>query len=117
MLLRVRNRPALGFIKPCLPSSAKAPPSGADWLHEIKHDGFRIMARRDANGVRLISPNGNDLTSRFPLIATAVAALSARSCFIDGEAIVLARPRPASGHAAAHERRGAPDRGAVRQAA
>lgn len=88
MSLRVRNRPALGFIKPCLPSSAKAPPSGADWLHEIKHDGFRIMARRDANGVRLISPNGNDLTSRFPLIATAVAALSARSCLIDGEAIV-----------------------------
>ena len=88
MSLRVRKRPALGFIKPCLPSSAKKPPSGADWLHEIKHDGFRIMARRDANGVRLLSRNGNDLTSRFPLIATAVAALTARSCFIDGEAIV-----------------------------
>jgi bifunctional non-homologous end joining protein LigD len=86
--LRVRKRPALGFVKPCLPSSAKTPPSGAGWVHEIKHDGFRIMARRDANGVRLISRNGNDLTSRFPLIATAVAALPARSCFIDGEAIV-----------------------------
>ena len=46
------------------------------------------MARRDANGVRLISRNGNDVTSRFPLIATAVAALPARSCLIDGEAIV-----------------------------
>jgi bifunctional non-homologous end joining protein LigD len=86
--LRLRNRPAQGFIKPCLPSSAKKPPSGADWLHEIKHDGFRIMARRDANGVRLISRNGNDVTSRFPLIATAVAALPAQSCLIDGEAIV-----------------------------
>jgi ATP-dependent DNA ligase len=44
---------------------------------------------RDANGVRLISRNGNDLTSRFPLIATAVAALTARSCFIDGELAVF----------------------------
>ena len=88
MSLRVRTHPALGFIKPCLPSPAKTPPSGADWIHEIKHDGFRIMARRDANGVRLISRNGNDLTSRFPLIATAVTALPARSCLIDGEAIV-----------------------------
>jgi ATP-dependent DNA ligase len=40
-------------IEPCLPSPAKAPPGGPDWLHEIKHDGFRIMARRDAKGVRL----------------------------------------------------------------
>jgi ATP-dependent DNA ligase len=36
--------------------TAKAPPSGPDWLHEIKHDGFRILARRDANGVRLLTP-------------------------------------------------------------
>jgi bifunctional non-homologous end joining protein LigD len=33
-----------GFIEPCLPSPAKAPPSGPDWLHEIKHDGFRLLA-------------------------------------------------------------------------
>jgi len=42
MSLRVRSHPALGFIKPCLPFSAKMPPSGADWIHEIKHDGFRV---------------------------------------------------------------------------
>jgi ATP-dependent DNA ligase len=46
-LLRERTRPGLEFIEPCLPSSAKAPPSGPGWIHEIKHDGFRIMARRD----------------------------------------------------------------------
>jgi ATP-dependent DNA ligase len=90
--LRVRTHPALGFIKPCLPS-AKSPPSGADWIHEIKHDGFRIMARRDANCVRLLSRNGNDLTSRFPLIAMAVAALPARTCLIDGEAVVRDKTR------------------------
>jgi bifunctional non-homologous end joining protein LigD len=66
----------------------KIPPAGPDWIHEIKHDGFRIMARRDAAGVRLISRHGNDFTSRFPLAAAAVGALPANSFLLDGEAIV-----------------------------
>jgi ATP-dependent DNA ligase len=49
-----RSRRAVGLIEPCLPSPAKAPPSGPNWLHEIKHDGFRIVALRDAAGVRLV---------------------------------------------------------------
>jgi bifunctional non-homologous end joining protein LigD len=76
------------LIEPCLPSPAKAPPSGPGWLHEIKHDGFRILARRDSAGVRLITRAGNDFSSRFPFIATAVGKLPVRSCLIDGEAIV-----------------------------
>jgi ATP-dependent DNA ligase len=84
----MRNRGTVGFIEPCLPSPAKKPPTGSNWLHEIKHDGFRIMALRDAAGVRLITRNGNDFTKRFPLAAAAVAALPVRSCLIDGEAIV-----------------------------
>jgi ATP-dependent DNA ligase len=83
-----RSASAAGHIDPCLPSPAKAPPSGPDWLHEIKHDGFRIMARRDVAGVRLYTRNGNDFTERFPLIVAAVAMLPARSCLIDGEVIV-----------------------------
>ena len=71
-----------------MPSPAKAPPSGPGWIHEIKHDGFRIMARHDTAGVRLITRHRNDFTDRFPFIATAVKALPARSCVIDGEAIV-----------------------------
>jgi len=86
--LRERTRPGLGIIEPCLPSPAKAPPSGPGWLHEIKHDGFRILARRDSADVRLITRHGNDFTARFPLVASAVEALPARSCLIDGEAIV-----------------------------
>ena len=35
------------FIEPCLPSPAPKPPAGSNWIHEIKHDGFRLMARRD----------------------------------------------------------------------
>jgi bifunctional non-homologous end joining protein LigD len=87
VLLRERKSQLVGFIEPCLPSPAKVPPSGPNWIHEIKHDGFRIMARRDAAGVRLITRNGNDFTKRFPLAAAAVAALPGRSCLIDGEAI------------------------------
>ena len=87
MSLRERTRP-LGIIEPCLPSPAKAPPSGPGWLHEIKHDGFRILARKDAAGVRLITRAGNDFTDRFPFIAMALKSLLVRSCVIDGEAIV-----------------------------
>jgi bifunctional non-homologous end joining protein LigD len=71
-----------------LPSPAKAPPSGPGWLHEIKHDGFRILARKDTAGVRLITRAGNDFSGRFPFIAMAVSKLPVRSCLIDGEAIV-----------------------------
>jgi bifunctional non-homologous end joining protein LigD len=91
MSLRERTRPGLGIIEPCLPSPAKAPPSGPGWLHEIKHDGFRILARRDTAGVRLITRAGNDFSRRFPFMATAVAKLPVRSCLIDGEAIVCDR--------------------------
>ncbi len=87
-LLRERPRPGLAIIEPCLPTPAKAPPSGPGWLHEIKHDGMRIMARRDGAGVRLITRNGNDFTSRFLFVVAAVTALPARSFLIDGEAIV-----------------------------
>jgi bifunctional non-homologous end joining protein LigD len=81
-----RTLPA-GFIAPCLPSPADRPPSGPGWVHEIKHDGFRMMVRRDAAGVRLLTRNGNDWTGRFPLIAETAGALQVRSFLIDGEAV------------------------------
>jgi ATP-dependent DNA ligase len=68
MLSRTRPPPA-GFIEPCLPSPADRPPSGPGWIHEIKHDGYRLMVRRDAVGVRLLTRNGYDWSSRFPLIS------------------------------------------------
>jgi ATP-dependent DNA ligase len=57
------------------------------WLHEIKHDGFRVIARKDGPRVRLYSRPGNDLTDRFPLIVEAMARLRSRSCILDGEAV------------------------------
>ena len=75
------------FIEPCLPSPADKPPSGSDWIHEIKHDGYRLMARRDPVGIRLITRRGNDWTQRYPLVVEAVNHLKVRSCLIDGEVV------------------------------
>ena len=54
------------FIEPCLPTLAEKPPSGPRWLHEIKHDGYRLQARRDAEGAYLITRNGFDWTGAIP---------------------------------------------------
>src|SRR5262249_8692028 len=85
MLLRRAFFP--DFCEPCLPSPADKPPAGADWLHEIKLDGFRMLVRRDAEGVWLFTRNGHDWTGRFPLIVRAALSLKAASCLIDGEAV------------------------------
>ncbi len=84
---RIRAENMLRRYVPCLPRATKAPPSGPGWLHEIKHDGFRIIARRDGMRVRLMSRNGYDFSDRFPLAVRAIAVLPAVSCVIDGEAI------------------------------
>ena len=63
------------------------PPCGPNWIQEIKYDGFRLMARRDAAGVRLFTRRGNGWSGRFPLILEAMNALRAKSCLIDGEAV------------------------------
>jgi len=81
-----RTLPA-GFIAPCLPTKTDKLPSGSEWLHEIKHDGFRVIARKNGAQVRLYSRPGNDLTYRLPLIVERLARLRSRSCIIDGEAV------------------------------
>src|SRR5215472_16026317 len=95
-----RSLPA-GFIAPTLPTKTDKLPSGSQWLHEIKHDGFRIIARKDGPRVRLYSSPGNDLTHRFPLIVETLARLRSRSCIIDGEAVACEwthqLPRPVGG--------------------
>ena len=88
-MLRERASPHLAaFIEPCLPRPAKQPPEGRGWIHEIKHDGFRIMARRADGRVQLLTRKGNDFSRRFPQIIAALTVLPVRSCLIDGEAVV-----------------------------
>ncbi len=76
-------------IAPQLATAATKPPVGEDWLHEIKFDGYRILARLDSGAVRLFSRNGLDWTARFPEIAAALVALPARQALLDGEAVAL----------------------------
>jgi ATP-dependent DNA ligase len=81
----IARRPS-GFIEPCLPSKVTRPPSGTTWLHEIKHDGYRLMVRRDGERVRCFTRNGHDCADRFPAIVAAALRIKASSFLIDGEA-------------------------------
>jgi ATP-dependent DNA ligase len=81
---RLRAEQSLPRFEPCLPRPAQEPPAGPGWLHEIKHDGFRILAHRQSCSVRLRTRNGHDLADRFPLAAEAIEALPVRSCVITG---------------------------------
>jgi bifunctional non-homologous end joining protein LigD len=76
-------------FEPCLPRPAKEPPSGPGWIHEIKHDGIRIVARKEADKVRLVTRNGHDFTERYPLIVDSIRSLPTKSCIVDGEAVVV----------------------------
>ena len=49
-----------GFISPCQPTKVDRPPSGSNWAHEIKHDGYRLMLRRDGSRVRCFTKSGYD---------------------------------------------------------
>jgi bifunctional non-homologous end joining protein LigD len=77
-----------GFIEPCQPIGAAKPPSGPGWLHEIKLDGFRLMALRRGVGGRLLTRNGNNWTEFYPSAVAALYGLKVKSCLIDGEIAV-----------------------------
>ena len=82
-----RRLPPAGFIVPCRPTLVAQPPSGPIWSHEVKYDGYRILARAGEGRVRLWSRNALDWTARLPRIEQAVAGLDVRSIVLDGEAI------------------------------
>jgi len=85
------SRPSLpaGFIRPCNPTLIPNPPAGAGWLHEVKHDGFRILARKQGERVTIWTRHGTDYTHKLPRIAEAVWTLRADEALIDGEAVVF----------------------------
>ena len=73
-LARDRRRPR-GFIRPALPVLATKVPVGDGWIHELKHDGSRIVALKDGDEVRLWSRNGRNRSADFVAITAAVMAL------------------------------------------
>jgi bifunctional non-homologous end joining protein LigD len=76
------------FVPPSLATLHSAPPDGAEWIHEIKFDGYRIEAHLDHRKVRLLTRKQLDWTHRFERIAKAVAALPAQTALLDGELVV-----------------------------
>ena len=82
-MLRTASRPTA--FEPCIPTAVDRPPSGP----RIKHDGFRLIARRDGAGVRLITRNGHDFSGRYPAVAAAVDRLPGRTCVIDGKVVIV----------------------------
>lgn len=82
-------------IYPMMPKAVDELPVGSDWSYEIKYDGYRALAVKDARGVRLLSRTQHDLTRHFPRIAGDLARLSARQVVLDGELVALdAQGRP-----------------------
>ncbi len=77
-----------GFIPPCLARAVREPPEGDAWVHEVKHDGYRVQAHIDNGEVRLYTRNGLDWTRRFGRLDQAFAAVPAKRAIIDGEALV-----------------------------
>ncbi|MEO7726624.1 MAG: DNA ligase D [Burkholderiales bacterium] len=72
-------------LAPMLATLVKTAPTGDDWIHELKYDGYRMLSRLDRGRVRIISRNGKDWTGKFPALAAAVKALTARTAWLDGE--------------------------------
>ena len=86
---RPRPIPPAGFMIPCQPTLVGYPPAGPGWLHEMKHDGYRLVARKAAGQVRLWSRYATDFTDKLPRIAEAVRSLPVDNALIDGEAVVF----------------------------
>jgi bifunctional non-homologous end joining protein LigD len=73
------------WIPPQLTQLVDTAPDGDAWLHEIKYDGYRMMARLDHGAVKLLTRTGLDWTHKYPAVARAVASLGARQAYLDGE--------------------------------
>jgi bifunctional non-homologous end joining protein LigD len=80
--MKIKRLPA-GFVVPTQPIKASKPLSGPDWVHEIKHDGYRLIVRRDGPAVRLYA---------YDMDAAAAQRIRAKSFTIDDEAAVALGP-------------------------
>ena len=96
----------VGIPRPSIPSIGTTVPVGEDWLHEIKHDGYRLLVRKDGDAVSIITRGGYDWTERYPLIVAGVLRLRG-SFVIEGEGVVCGEDGVADFellHSRAHDR-------------
>jgi len=81
-------RPCLSFIPPQLPSLTDQPPEGDNWIHEVKHDGYRTMLLIERRTALAYTRNGHDWSDRYPGIVVAAGKLPCRNAIFDGDVIV-----------------------------
>jgi bifunctional non-homologous end joining protein LigD len=77
------------FIEPMKARLVSEPPAHGDWIYEIKFDGYRAMAFKDGDAVRLFSRNEKDFGKKFPEIVDAISAIEADEAIVDGEIVAL----------------------------
>src|SRR6478752_373052 len=80
-----RGVPLPRFVPPQLSQLVEKPPSGPEWVHEIKLDGFRMAARIDNGRVQLLTRTGLDWTDKYPSAIAALANLNVKTAYLDGE--------------------------------
>jgi bifunctional non-homologous end joining protein LigD len=85
-----RRKPLPASIQPEMATLVSGPPQGDEWLHELKLDGYRLIAIKHDGTVRLLTRRGNDWTDRFPTVAKAVEQLPAEQLVLDGEVVIIA---------------------------
>ena len=78
----------LRFIRPQLATSVDQPPEGENWIHEIKHDGYRCQVLLESGRARVLTRTGLDWSEHYPAIVYAAVNLDCQSAIIDGEAII-----------------------------
>src|SRR5690349_8806207 len=88
-LVGAKLAPQPAFIEPCLATARNTPPSDRQWIHEIKHDGYRAQARLSHGRTIVHTRRGYDWSETFSSIAEAVSTLPAREAILDGEVVVL----------------------------
>src|ERR1700727_2544012 len=80
-----RDAPLPEFVPPQLSRPVETPPSGPQWVHEIKLDGYRMAARIDNGRVQLLTRTGLDWTAKYPSAIAALTTLNVETAYIDGE--------------------------------
>ena len=86
---RAGKAPLPQFISPQLATLVASPPAAGEWIYEVKHDGYRMLARIDTSAARLFTRSGNDWTGRLPHLRRELEKLGLKDTWLDGEIVVL----------------------------
>ena len=84
-----KSHPIPAFVEPMQAKLVAGPPTGGDWVYEIKFDGFRAVALKGGAEAKLISRTENDMGGKFPELLEAIGELNARDCILDGEIVAM----------------------------